>query len=472
MARPSIVVAEEYQPITVRRRIVGSARRIAWALLVAGLGSCEREAPVVTSFAGDEQPSCPAGPVAAAFAPGVDARLELGATWLPAVGDDPVLADAERLAAHRLRTSGLPGGAGDPWRAAVGSEGELADARRRALSFHEEVRRGELVEHEPGAVDQATAIIERAEPVDHARLVVVQTQLHCTPSEGGYFRLPDRDPAFDRNACTTLHPGEMLRVLARADAGRWLLVDAGHTSGWVRPAGLSERLTEDARRAWRGAERVWALADDVRTRGGVPLRMGVGLPVVSRTTADITVQVAAASGPTEDVLDARAAITVGFAPLRRGSVLAAAFAQIGAAYGWGGRGGARDCSQFLRDTLIPFGLELPRHSSAQAESGFTTVEVAGWSAADKLAEIDRASRTGLVLEYMPGHVLLDIGAWDGRRWSISSIAEFLVPCPQGGGDTLYRLDRVAVTDLELGRGTARGAFVDRITKLAVFGSSP
>ena len=69
---------------------------------------------------------------------------------------------------------------------------------------------------------------------------------------------------------------------------------------------------------------------------------------------------------------------------------------------------------------------------------------------------------------MPGHIMLDVGAARGRRWSISAIAEFLVPCPEGG-ETVHRLDRVALTDLELGRGSSRGAFIDRITTLAVFG---
>jgi hypothetical protein len=306
------------------------------------------------------------------------------------------------------------------------------------------------------------------QPVDHGRLVVEQTQLHCAPMDTAMLRTPERDPAFDRNACTTLHPGELVRVHARADAGRWLLVDAGHTTGWVRPAGLSDRISEDARTAWRDAEHVWALRDDVKTAGGVPLRMGVALPLVRQDATAITVHIATHAGPAEDTIARTPSVTIGHAPLRRRAVLDAAFAQIGAPYGWGGRAGARDCSQFLRDTFAPFGVELPRHSSVQALAGFTTIDVAGWSAADKLAEIDRVGKTGLVLEYMPGHIMLDVGAKDGKRWSISSIAEFLVPCASGEGDTVHRLDRVALTDLETGRGSARGAFIDRITTLAVF----
>lgn len=452
----------EYAVAPGRRPVVHRCLVLAFVL-----AACEAEpTPTVTT----KPPSavtatCDPGRVAATFAPGADAALERIESW-PRT-DEPILADAERLAAHRVHTATLAGGAGDPWRAGMDGDGVLADARRRCASFEDELRNGVVTEADAGAIADARGAIDRAQLVDHARLVVTQTQLHCAPTDSAVLRLPERDAAFDRNACTTLHPGELVRVHARADAGRWLLVDAGHTTGWVRPAGLSERIAESDRTAWRDAQRVWALRDDVKTNGGVPVRLGVGLPLVSRTETSITVRIGTASGPGEDTIDASAAVSVGFVPLRRAAVLEAAFAQIGAPYGWGGRAGARDCSQFLRDTLMPFGIELPRHSSVQALAGFTTIDVAGWTAADKLAEIDRASRTGLVLEYMPGHIMLDVGSKDGKRWSISAIAEFLVPCANGG-DTVHRLDRVALTDLETGRGSARGAFIDRITTLAVF----
>ncbi len=443
-------------------------RRLLIALLVVACESdvaTRSEAPV----APPPPITCAPGPVPAAFAPGADATIERADTWVTPDAAAPLLADASRLAAHRAHVATLRGGFADPWRDGMDVEGILADASRRLASFEEELRRGEIVEARSGALAEARGFLDRVQPVDHARLVVTQTQLHCAPTDAAILRLPDRDATFDRNACTTLHPGELVRVHARADAGRWLLVDAGHTTGWVRPAGLSERIAEDARTAWRDAEHVFALRDDVKTKSGVPVRMGVALPLVRRDADGIKVRVASVEGPIEDIIASDAAITIGHAPLRRAAVLEAALAQVGAPYGWGGRAGARDCSQFLRDTFAPFGVDLPRHSSVQALAGFTTIDVAGWSAEAKLAEIERASATGLVLEYMPGHIMLDVGARDGRRWSISSIAEFLVPCEGGGGDTVHRLDRVALTDLETGRGSARGAFIDRITTLAVFG---
>ncbi|HET6583389.1 MAG TPA: NlpC/P60 family protein, partial [Nannocystaceae bacterium] len=140
-------------------------------------------------------------------------------------------------------------------------------------------------------------------------------------------------------------------------------------------------------------------------------------------------------------------------------------------YGWGGKDGARDCSQFLHDLFAGFGIPLGRHSSVQATQGTANVDVAGWTEADKLAAIDDAAHDGVVLLYMPGHVMLDVGKDGDRRFAISAIAEYVEPCA-GAGETLRRLDRVAVTDLELGRGSSRGAFIERITRIAVFGPQP
>jgi hypothetical protein len=74
----------------------------------------------------------------------------------------------------------------------------------------------------------------------------------------------------------------------------------------------------------------------------------------------------------------------------------------------------------------------------------------------------------VVLLYMPGHILLYLGQDHEHDYGISALSEYLVPCP-GGPDTMYKLDKVAVTTLELGRGTERRAFIERISKMAIFG---
>jgi hypothetical protein len=61
-----------------------------------------------------------------------------------------------------------------------------------------------------------------------------------------------------------------------------------------------------------------------------------------------------------------------------------------------------------------------------------------------------------------------LGDLDGRPYAISAISEYLLPCPEGGHQTV-RIDRVDVTDLNRGEGTERTSFLTRISRLSVFG---
>jgi hypothetical protein len=441
-------------------------------MLVLGCGQPEvpAAAPAEDPRASSSAPVCPLGPLSSPRAPGVLREHETLAFWLEHVGDldAPLVAERERELL-RAQAGEAAGGPRDPWAPEIASDDALAQTRIRLESLARELADGTNVEARPGATREAQRVVDAAEPVDHARLVVRETQMACTPTTGGIYRLP-RDDAFDRNLCTTLHPGELVRVLAKADGGAWSLVHAGHTVGWVAEDGLSRRLSEDDRIAWRSAERVHPRRDDVRTKGGVAIRFGVALPVRAREGDEITVWVAGPEGPALDRVAVQD-VSVGPVALTRRELLARAFARVGDPYGWGGKDGARDCSQFLLDLFAGFGVPLGRHSSVQAMQGTANVDVTGWTEADKLAAIEQAATHGVVLLYMPGHVMLDVGGVGDRRFAISAIAEYVVPC-EGGGETLHRLDRVAVTDLELGRGSSRGAFIERITRLAVFGPLP
>ena len=68
---------------------------------------------------------------------------------------------------------------------------------------------------------------------------------------------------------------------------------------------------------------------------------------------------------------------------------------------------------------------------------------------------------------------------DGVARAIHSFAEYLVPCsgraegaPAGERETLLKVDGVHVSDLELGRGSSRTAFIQRISKITVLGPRP
>lgn len=247
-------------------------------------------------------------------------------------------------------------------------------------------------------------------------------QVRCAPFAEPLYT-PTLDLRFDRNNCSMLRAGEPVLVVA-ADAGM-LFVRGTYTAGWI-PA-------------------------DTELGPQVPAEQ------LARRAAE------------------RPALT-------RRAVLTRAFELLGTPYGWGGEGGGRDCSRFLMDVFEPFGVELPRFSASQSLAGSFAIDVSQLgSESERLLMMDAAARRGLVLLHFPNHIMLYLGRdAQGRAMAIHSFAEYLAPCQtpdpgepgEGTTETLFEVDRVTVSDLELGRGTSRTAFVERITRITVIGGAP
>jgi len=356
----------------------------------------------------------------------------------------------------------------DPFDPALSDPGGPARSLAERMGYlKQRVDDGHLVEGRPGSFATAQGIERTAEPVDELRLVAEEASLWCAALDTGLYK-PPADPAFDRNRCASLHPGEPLRVLRRSPDGQWLHVHAGHTSGWLRQPVLTPPLpAAHLRPLWEGPQLV-PLRDDLRTEGGRRLRLGTKVPVVGRDGDRRRVLVPTAEGLVEDAVRPSPKVSDGPLPLTRRNLWTLALAEQDTPYGWGGTGGHRDCSRLVHDVLASFGIEMARHSGVQAKLGTHSVDVSGLSEADKLAELRRWAQRGAVLLYMPGHIMIYLGEEDGQHYAVSAISEYLLPCP-GGPDTVYRIGRVAVTTLELGRGTERTAYVERLATLVVFG---
>ncbi|MDD4997876.1 MAG: NlpC/P60 family protein, partial [Syntrophales bacterium] len=86
---------------------------------------------------------------------------------------------------------------------------------------------------------------------------------------------------------------------------------------------------------------------------------------------------------------------------------------VGEPYGWGGLAGNRDCSALVRDLFVPFGLWLPRNSSDQAGAG-KFIGFQNLAPAEKEALILRWGVPWRTLLWLPGHIMLYIGARDGK----------------------------------------------------------
>lgn len=263
--------------------------------------------------------------------------------------------------------------------------------------------------------------------------------------------------AFDRLQESLLPPGSPVWVCHASRDGAWLFCDTSIGSHWLAAEKVG-RVGDELMRRWSAAPLAAVLRDGVGLRDGqgrfvCQVDLGALLPLASQEGGGLTLLAPqACAGQAGDVAvdldrDQAAPLPLALTP----SALAKLAAPLmGQAYGWGGSFGGRDCSALVRDLFLPFGLWLPRNSRQQAEAGARHLELDGLTGQEKEALIRRQGRPGLSLLYMPGHIMLYLGQWEGRAVALHALWGLRSVDAQGG-EGRWVVGRVVISDLWPGR---------------------
>jgi hypothetical protein len=403
--------------------------------------------------------------------PNTRAELETLSYWLEARSDlDAPLLSTEVLAAQDRAVRGIDHESPrttDLTRALPPAD-LLSELQRRLHFMREKLASGDYTAEDR---DQALAAVAetalaRFREERSLRVALETTPLYCAPFSKP-LRSKTLDPRFDRNRCSSARAQEPIELLGKARTGFWL-ARTRYSFGFVRPdAALSPQVPE---------------ALDARYRQGEELALTAPLSLSGSTLAPTTLvlasedghgaHIATANGFSRIDIDAAGAFATR-RPLTRRALLTEAFRYIGSPYGWGDEGGGRDCSRLTLDVMASFGLHLPRTSALQSLSGSYALEVpTNANVVERLSLLDEADQRGIVLLHFPGHIMIYLGRdRDGVPRALHSFAEYVAPCPRGG-ETLHEVSRVSVTGLELGQNTSRRSFLERITRMTVFGKAP
>ncbi len=310
------------------------------------------------------------------------------------------------------------------------------------------------------------------------RMATAPIAIRCGPIDAPLTE-QGSDPVYDRNACSTAQPQETLQLLARWPEKLWL-VRTRHSLGFIsEDAALSPVVPNTIAARVTSAPRLRAARDITLT-----LPDGKAMTLPAKTTvpraADDTRNVLVATSSAIHTVTAPPELEITTRPLTRSDVIHTAFQYLGLPYGFGGAGGGFDCSGLLLDVFESFDLALPRHSGWQAQTGTFVVDVTkAVDVHEKLALLDAAHARGIVLLHFPGHIMLYLGRTaDGTPMALHALGEYARPCDRASkqgtkqSDTVVGVRRVVVSTLELGRGSKRTSFLERLTKLVVFGDAP
>ena len=260
---------------------------------------------------------------------------------------------------------------------------------------------------------------------------------------------------FDMFMYSTLPVGMPLLVVHTSADGAWVFVETGLVSGWVP---TEDTAVTDAPFRSRYENGTYA----VIVRDAVPLvdelgryvttgSLGTMLPLSGGSGSSLRLLV-----PVRDPQGRAVAVPVRVSPsdaVRKPIPLTARAAaeignrMMGQPYGWGGYLFNRDCSLAMRDLFVPFGVWLPRNSSAQAKA-WQFISFVKASPSGKESIIKDEGVPFATLLWLRGHITLYIGEYKGEPVMFHNV--WGVRTDDGNGEGRHIIGRAVVTSLQPG----------------------
>lgn len=294
--------------------------------------------------------------------------------------------------------------------------------------------------------------------------VIDRADIRAFPEGRPVLKSPEK-AAFDTFQYSSIAPGEPVALLHTSMDGRWGFFQTRIVRGWLplEKVALGER--EELDRTGDFVVVTGSSADvfpDLKFKKAVAsVPMGAVFYLVKKRLKSAWAVRYPARGADGLVwIDAYikkgADVSKGFLPYTRRNVIRQAFKMLGEEYGWGGRDGKRDCSEFIRSIFATMGIRLPRNSSRQAVAGDVRAhEDYDITREDMALALDEAE-PGITLLGTPGHIMLYLGERKGVPYVIHQIFGYM------DNSRLKVINKVAVTDLNIGSRSKSGPFRDRL----------
>jgi hypothetical protein len=315
-------------------------------------------------------------------------------------------------------------------------------------------------------------------------LIVKRTDIRVFPTDEVSMVTP-ANYEFDRFQHSSIPPGSPVGIYHFSKDRIWAYVQTSFIRGWVRTADLAiAKEKNEVARYEEAKDRLIITGNFINVFSDPPLQqtvflaqMGSSFPILtlpqhSGTIApfyiikipfrEIDGQLTFRKG----YIPANEDVHHGFLPYTQENLARQAFKMLHQPYGWGEMFGGRDCSRFIMDIFTPFGILMPRNSKIQAMVGIDLGEVEGKTLKEKEKILDRSIPLATLLR-MPGHIMLYLGKHHGNHYVIHSI--WGIQKSGRVGDTLEKIGKVVVSDLNLGRSGPNGALLHRITDIRFIG---
>ena len=345
---------------------------------------------------------------------------------------------------------------------------KLFDANDKVVpkSFFEEIKPLVQIDQVPSKIKVKWGVATRATSVR-----ALPTMVEMIEGQGDY--------EFDQLQYTLIKLWTPVAIYHQSSDGKWFYIQAPYVRGWVKAKDIAIFSGRDElkTRLKTGSSLV-VTGESVRVFRDETLKdvyqrpsMGTVIPLASSKTSEGPYAVwmpyrkeDGGVGLTKCFISRKSDVTKGFPVYSQANVIRQAFKLLGARYGWGGMYNGRDCSGFLHDVFLSFGIDMPRDSKQQAMIGTQLGYFERFqNEAEKKAVLKNA-RPGITLMKMPKHQMIYLGTVNDQFYAIHSTwAERIGDDPEK--DEKNRINQVVVSDLELNGRSYLGSLFDRILSI-------
>jgi cell wall-associated NlpC family hydrolase len=318
-------------------------------------------------------------------------------------------------------------------------------------------------------------------------MVVRRAALRSFPTTLRVFSHPG-DTDIDRFQETAEFPGTPVVIAHASRDGRWLFVVSPRYAAWTEAGNIAEGSKADVfgyvdktpYRIVTGAKVYTVFTREAPAVSQVELDMGTRVPVLTDLPPDqpvngqtpyaahvIELPVRKADGSlafSPALIQKNADTAADYLPLTPRNLITQAFKFLGERYGWGHAYDGRDCSGFVSDVYRSMGVQMPRNTSSQGVSpAFAKQAFAKGSPHEERLR----AATGLELGdlvYIPGHVMLSLGQWQGQPWVIHDVLGMSYH-KADGSIAHVKLNAVSVTPLLPMLAGKDDTFIDHMTSI-------
>lgn len=162
------------------------------------------------------------------------------------------------------------------------------------------------------------------------------------------------------------------------------------------------------------------------------------------------------------LISANRDVNIGYLPYTNANVVKQAFKSLGNRYGWGGMLDSQDCSSFIREVYLCFGLAIPRNTTWQSAMPVDVKDISAMNDDEKKAAL-AAAPAGAILIW-PEHEMLYLGERNGLYYTINDVSSMVSPADPNGG--IVRPRGVIVNDLSTLRGNGT-TWLSNLSKIVI-----